>query len=154
MITDRFSASSIVLKQQQLWVTGGIKRPFTPLNSTEIVTLNQPNSIQGPELPFTIYGHTMVQIDPKTILIIGGYQNHDISRKTWFVDLSIGFEIKKGPSLYFARSFHSCSKMIINGKVFIVVAGGGIKGSLQRPKRVELLDSTLPEKGWFFGMHF
>ena len=149
MITNRSYASSIVLKQkEQLWVTGGISKSHTTLNSTEFVKSDQPNTVQGPELPFTISGHTMVQIDSKSILIIGGWQNGCISNKTWFVDLSNGFEIKDGPPLNHARAFHSCSKIILNGKVFIVVASG------HGYKSVEILDSTLPEKGWFFGMHF
>ena len=168
MITDRVDASSIVLKQQQqLWVTGGWKasengfEPAESLNSTEYVSWDQPNTVQGPKLPFTIYGHTMVEIDLKSILIIGGgRQNNDwsdrpSSNKTWFVDLSNGFEIKEGPSLNHARARHSCSKMTINGKVFIVVAGG-VASTIGRPqirKTVEILDSTSPEKGWIFGMY-
>ena len=160
MITNRFYASSVLLKQQQqLWVTGGqtVKKDSlnaTTLNSTEFVKLDQPNSVQGPDLPFTILGHTMVQINPKSILIIGGYQNGDISNKTWFVDLSNGFEIKEGPPLQHARVGHSCSKIIIKGKVFIVVAGGiQIPPSSIQIHAVEILDSTSPKNAWTFGMH-
>ena len=96
----------------------------------------------------------MVQINPKSILIIGGYQNGDISNKTWFVDLSNGFEIKEGPPLQHARVGHSCSKMIIKGKVFIVVAGGiQIPPSSIQIHAVEILDSTSPKNAWTFGMH-
>ena len=169
--TDRFKASSIVLKQQEcLWVTGGrtiFGNQFCNANglcSTEFVTSNPPNTVQGPKLPFTIFGHTMVQVDSKLILIIGGCQNGEVSNKTWFVDLSNDFEIKEGPPLIFARAGHSCSRMRINGKLFIVVTSPKVWSSSSDHfgkittssigEHVEILDSTALGQGWMIGPSF
>ena len=50
----------------------------------------------GPDLPFVISDHTMIQIDSKTIYIIGGHQNGKVSNKTWIADPTNDFQIKEG----------------------------------------------------------
>ena len=52
--------------------------------------------------------------------------------------------MREGPNLNIARCGHSCNKMIINDKVFIIVAGGFFEDS------VELLD-PMSDQGWIFG---
>merc|ERR1712020_649587 len=96
------------------------------LKSTEMISLDQP-PVPGPDLPFTVAYHSMVLVDPTTIYLIGGGQNDQISEysnKTWIIDPTNNFQIKVGPSLNFARKNHSCSKMKIEGRIFLVVAGG------------------------------
>ena len=53
-----------------LWITGG-EDGANYLKSTEFVFVNQP-PIEGPDLPFAISGHCMVQVDARTIFIVGG----------------------------------------------------------------------------------
>ena len=74
MLEERIEAASVVLNQKMLWITGGYLK-----NSTEFISLEQQSAVQGPDLPFSgIFGHEMLQVDPKTIYIIGGNQgtNH------------------------------------------------------------------------------
>ena len=75
------------------------------------------------------------------------------SKKTWIVDPTNGFEIKEGPSLNVARASHCCGKMVVDGKVILVVVGG--KGELGcdhgELDSVELLDPSSMEEGWKFG---
>ena len=99
----------------------------------------------------------MVQIDSKTVYIIGGMQNGKVSNKTWIVDPTNDFQIKEGPSLNEARDSHSSAKMKINGKLYIVVAGGmncgsstPVPGGFEK-KSVELLDTTSPDQFWEMG---
>ena len=54
--------------------------------------------------------------------------------------------MREGPNLNIARCGHSCNKMIINEKVFIIVAGGFFEDS------VELLD-PMSDQGWIFGKY-
>ena len=99
----------------------------------------------------------MVQIDSKTVYIIGGHQNGKVSNKTWIVDPTNDFQIKEGPSLNEARQSHSSARMKIKGKIFIVVAGGNDCGSSipvpggHHKKSVELLDTTSPNQVWEMG---
>ena len=128
-------ASSIVLNQKTLWVTGG--ELF--VDSTEFVSVDAP-TIKGPKFPLHImnmklHGHTMVQIDPKTIYVIGG-GNDSNQKNTWIVDPNNVDErrrliLQKGPKMNHMRMHHCSSKMKIDDKVILVVVGGSchLKGS-------------------------
>ena len=156
----RFYASSIVLNQTKLWITGGRKDVHdggciwhsVSKNSTEFISLDQP-PYPGPELPFKIDGHCMVQVCSNTIYIIGGIQDGKKSTHTWIVDPTNNFNIKSGPPLNRARLGHSCNKMKLNGKYFLVVAGGLQEKEMNTNCSVELLDTTSPDKGWILGTY-
>lgn len=119
------------------------------LSSTEFIKLNQA-SIKGPELPFTISCHSMIQYDENSIYIIGGLQDDSFSNQTWIIDPSNNFNLREGPPLNERRYYHSCGKMEINGKVILVVAGGGggFGGYLDS---VELMDPA-SDQGWISGI--
>merc|ERR1712020_491898 len=133
MIEKRVGAASVVLDQRTLWIVGGWNGGRTVTNtidingihsSTEFIKLGQP-SVKGPDLPFTICGHSIIQYDEKSIYIIGGEQNDSFySNKTWIVDPTNDFQITEGPSLNNGRAYHSCAKMTLNGRTILVVAGG------------------------------
>jgi len=154
MLEKRFGAAGVVFNDSTLWITGG-EDSGNYLKSTEFVFVNQP-PIEGPNLPFAISGHCMVQTDPNTLFIIGGSLSSSksspvhTSTKTWTVDPET-FHIQPGPPLNVARSGHSCAKMILKDKVYLVVAGGYDEyrwmGALDS---VEILDPT-SKKGWVFG---
>ena len=167
VLERRRDASSIVLNETTIWVTGGhasqnqdyifeylSDRFPTAKNTTEFIKYDEP-SVKGPELPFKIFGHTMVKVDSETVYIIGGFskRGHWVEEcdRTWVVDLS-NFDIKPGPSLNEGRSEHSSSTMKINGKLFIVVAGGRTDNEYGfQLNSVELLDTEFPQKGWIMG---
>ena len=75
-IEGRTSASSVVLNQSRLWVTGGLY-DRNKLNTSQFLSLDQPPE-KGPDLPFTLVGHCMVQVDSETIYLMGGFQNHGV----------------------------------------------------------------------------
>ena len=150
MMIPRSCMSSVILNESKIWITGGWSNNDGSLKSTEIISLNQP-PVLGPDLPFTVCGHSMVLVDPTTIYLIGGEQDYQRSNKTWIIDPTNDFEIKVGPCLNIARSLHSCSKMRIEGRIFVVVAGGFNK-NYEALNSVELLDTTCPDQGWNIGM--
>ena len=93
----------------------------------------------------------MVQIDSNTVYIIGGNQDGLNSRKTWIVKNPMEkFEIKEGPPLNESRIMHSCGLMEINGRIFIVVAGG--HSNEDSMNSVELLDTSSSGQSWRMGM--
>ena len=123
LLEPRNYASSIVLNQKTLWLTGGIGK-----SSTEFVSVDEP-TIKGPNFPFNIYGHAMVQIDQKTIYVIGGHHNHKDQKKTWIVDPNNVDEsdqliLQKGPKMKHRRVYHCSSKMKLGEKVILVTVGG------------------------------
>ena len=151
MIVPRLNATSVVLNKSKIWVTGGVDPNHlqTTEKSTEIISLNEP-PVLGPDLPFIAYNHSMILVNTKTIYLIGGIQGNSQDGKTWIIDPTNDFQIKEGPSLNFARSNHSCSKMRIEGRIFLVVAGGWDDN--RTLDSVELLDTTCPDQGWKMGM--
>ena len=58
MMIPRRDMSTIVLSESKIWVTGGTHDNGNYLNTTEIISLDQP-SIPGPDLPFT-YGLSLI----------------------------------------------------------------------------------------------
>ena len=102
----------------------------------------------------------MIRFDENCIYIIGGFQNDSVSRKTWIVNLKnfssenggkFEFEIKEGPSLNIERKEHSSGKMEIDGKIYLIAAGG-INEAHSYLDSVEILD-PLDDKGWKLGMN-
>ena len=145
LLENRPNASSVVLDDSKIWITGG----FHTRKTTEFFSLDQ-ETINGPELPITISGHCMVQVDAQTIYIIGGDEGNlvNIGRNlTWKVDPTNNFKMEPGPSLIEGRREHACATMQVNGRIFIVAAGGRKKSS------VELLDTSSPEEGWKLGAY-
>ena len=88
----------------------------------------------------------MVKLDDFTIFIIGGDQNGSRSNKTWIVkNPDKKFQIQEGPTMNSIRYWHTCGKMILNGKIIIVVTGGYYLDS------VELLDVSSKNQCWILG---
>ena len=144
LANGRVYASSIKLDQSTLWITGGFDSNTNHLKSTENVAVS--GSTSGVNLPFTVWGHCMVQFQPDAILLIGGTKNGiAYSDKTWIIDPTSGFNITAGPSLKQGRIHHSCGKMKDDfGNVLVIVAGGEGMDS------VEVLNTTLM-KEWVKG---
>ena len=76
--------------------------------------------------------------------------NSNITNKTWIVDPTKNYSIRSGQSLNEARYAHSCTKMKIQGKIFLVVAGGANEND-DSLDSVELLDTEFPDEGWTIG---
>ena len=145
MIEKRSGAASVALDQSTLWIVGGFNG--NDLSSTEFIKLGQLFqsklifSAKGPDLPFRISGHSMIQYDEKSIYIIGGFQNDRRTNKTWIVDPTNEFQIKEGPSLIKGRYGHGCAKMTLNGRTILVVAGG-VDEDWKTLDSVEILDPS------------
>ena len=147
MLQKRFKSSSVVFHESTLWIIGG-SNGLNSLYSTEFLSLNQP-PFEGPDLPFCIHDHCVIQYDPNRIFLIGGMLNNSISEKTWIIDPRNGFCLRKGPTLNVARSGHSCTLMKFKDKNLIIVAGGTSHGSKYLDS-VEILDPKSSE-GWILG---
>ena len=147
-IEGRNYASSVVLNQSRLWVTGGQDDRMNTLNTSQFLSFDQPPE-KGPDLPFAVTCHCMVQVDSETIYLIGGFQNGEKSNKTWIINPKKNFQIREGPSMLQPRTYHACATMEIKNKVFIIV----IDNHWEIPISIEILDTSLPSNNWKFGMY-
>ena len=149
-IEGRNYASSVVLNQSRLWVTGGFTIEYwNRLNTSQFLSLDQPPE-KGPDLPFAVSCHCMVQVDSETIYLIGGFQNGEKSNKTWIINPKKNFQIREGPTMLETRIGHACTTMKVNNKVFIIVVGNADN---RQCRTIEILDTTLPSNNWKFGMY-
>ena len=87
----------------------------------------------------------MVQTDRSTIFVIGGRQDYYVSNQVWIVNPEKEFQIIQSENLKIAREGSCCGKMIINGTMIVVVAGGWGEDS------VEILINPRANKIWQFG---
>ena len=95
----RTYASYVKLDNSTIWITGGQDSMYQALSSTEFVTVN--GSKAGPNLPFAIQEHCMVQYKEDAILLIGGSRYYSPSKETWIIDLAslITFSVYGKPNL-------------------------------------------------------
>jgi len=95
---------SAILPNGNLWVTGGYNVNYH-LSSTDIIDQDF-NVKQGPELPFTVSDHCIVNWNISHMLLTGG-DGGSFRRNTWYFDLQN--EIwTPGPSMNYGRYKHGC----------------------------------------------
>ena len=122
-----------ILKNFTVWIVGGWDG-YQDLDTTEFIAQDF-SSNQGPKLPFSIKDHGTIRFHGNFVLIFGGIQNGLRSNCSWIANPLSGSKIKPGPNLNFIRHQHSCGKFKLNGKLYVIVAGG-------RNENDEVLDTT------------
>ena len=123
MSIERWFASSIVLDDKILWVTGGYgSYGCGILASTSYVTVT--GSMPGPDLPIGLYRHAMIAINSSCSMVIGGYSNYGYAL-TYFYDHNEG-EWNTGPSLIQGRFWHAAGIVTdeVTDEHFVAVTGG------------------------------
>ena len=141
------SAASVILESHsKLWITGCQSRSsLMATKTTTFISLDQ-IPVEGPNLPFRVMDHCMVQVDEKNIYLIGGLQNGTYSNKTWIIDPTNNFDIKEGPTMNYPKYNGSCATMTLNQEVYIVVFGAdiGVTG-IQNEATMEILNTSSPD---------
>jgi hypothetical protein len=136
--SERAYAAAAQLQDGKLLVTGGYDGSDY-LSSAEVLTEEGwENNI--PSLPVTIWGHCMVTVNSTTVMAIGGYQNGQISGKTFYFTFGEESWIA-GPELKDKRVGYSCGKIRRNKEsqeMSIIVAAGW--GGSSYFSSVEILD--------------
>ena len=89
--------SGVILNQEKLYINGRGK-------TSTLISLDHASAIKGPDLPFSIQGHSMIQVDENIIYMIGGWRKFEkytlaVSKKTWIINLNNNFELLDGPLL-------------------------------------------------------
>ena len=123
----RYSAASIVINDNTLWVTGGNSNNGL-LASTEYVKMT--GTMPGPDLPMVLWFHAMVAINSTCSMVIGGLSNVSSVTSTFFYDRIEG-EWITGPSLMEGRRYHAAGIVTDEGtgEHFVAVTGSWGFGS-------------------------
>jgi hypothetical protein len=140
MNSVRDYAAAAQLKDGKLFVTGGYDVSGSTLNSAEMLAKGGWES-NIPSLPVTIHCHCMVTVNSTTVMVIGGIQNDQCSRKTFY--FTFGAESwTEGPELKNKRRYHSCGKITRDkhSQEMSIIAAGGSDGFFSYLSSVEILD--------------
>jgi hypothetical protein len=83
-----------------------------------------------PDLPTTVHRHCMVKISSSIVMVIGGFQDEQMSRKTFILDTRENVW-KEGPSLLQERAYLGCGQIrsAKNSSEFSIIAAGGYNGA-------------------------
>jgi hypothetical protein len=83
-----------------------------------------------PDLPTTVDHHCMVKVSSSIVMVIGGVQNGQTSKKTFLLDTKENVW-KEGPSLLKERAYLSCGliRSIKNSSEFSIIVTGGLYGA-------------------------
>ncbi len=149
MSLARMGPASIVIDNgKSLWVTGGSDQLHSTFSSSEIVQVDPPIVMPGPDLPLELTLHCIVKLRNGTYLLIGGcklvylcfavslahlcltvnsQELGHVSRYTWSYKDFGSKQWTPGPDLVRARMSHSCG--VIQDKYepeksIVVVTGG------------------------------
>jgi N-acetylneuraminic acid mutarotase len=136
MRSVRDRAAVAQLQDGKLLVTGGLLNDYvilttglsessTPLSSAEMLT-EEGWKVNIPSLPVTFAGHCMVTVNSTTVMVIGGWQGHFYSGKTFYLNIREE-RWTEGPELKKERFFHTCGKIKRDKEsqeMTIIVAGG------------------------------
>ena len=138
----------------------------------ELISING-HIEHGPELPFTIYEHSMVKVTDNAVYMIGGcgqmkpeIPNGRFGGTTWKINPTDNFKIIEGPSLSSRRNIlwpkPACGQMKISGRTFLVAYGhwnwpefsNSFKMDSVDGNSLKLLDISLPDQNWIDGMKY
>ena len=102
----------------KLWLTG-----LDYLDYTEFVSLSGDVSPAHLMPSKNQHSHCLVKTSESTVMMIGGSQDSEIARKTYFLDVLTG-DWTDGPDMIKARSGHGCGLFDVDGMKYVIVVGG------------------------------
>ena len=138
----RHLASSTVI-QDYLWVTGGVGKNSTRLDTTEKVHLN--GTVEpGINLPFALWGHCMVQHQNK-VYILGGFEGKGRRKDVLKFLPEMGFNHSVVQPMIHSRGDFACgifnSKLHSNRPIMVAIGGSSSETG-------EFWDFTNQEATW------
>ncbi len=140
----RANPATVVLKNGDILVAGGLIATGTPTATTEIFNLTKSVWKPGPTMQSARVGHTATLLGDGTILIAGGETGRGATASAELLNASAGFSAPL-PSMSFAREAHAAI-LLQNGKV-LVTGGSDFAGSTWF--QAELYDPS--RHGWLPG---
>ena len=143
-----FGGVGSVVIDGHMVLSGGSSGPFgDDLNSMEMVQPGAESKDLPIQLPVGLLGHCMVSLNSTSFMIIGGSTNGPESAKSYVINVESKV-IESGPELMHARDVHACSEIEIDGKQYIIIAGGSFQIDQKVLSSTELLDRYDFSQGW------
>ena len=117
MDTERWYAASVLMDNNEWWITGGSPISANPYSSTLIFKdgLFSP----GPDLPSPLYFHCLLTINSTHAFLAGGLDGHARQQKAYMFEWTSGTWTTLADMKY-ARDSHCCG---LAGKNIVVVGG-------------------------------
>ena len=138
VITDKLAGTNV----NRLFVTGGTRDigPASIETTTEFVLQDQTATIRGPDLPMALTFHCLIQVNSSTSMLIGGSSNniHKSDKAFYYNAKPMSWELV-GSRLRQGRFFHSCGKVLKDGKHVIVAAGGYVDNEKRGSRSTEII---------------
>ena len=129
-------------------LVGGIVSGHS-VNTDKVEMVSLIENKELPPLPKKVHGHCVVKLEDTKIMLIGGYDNNENSGETYIYD----FETEVwnlGHSLINGRTGHTCARIEVGNKPYIVVVGGYFHSFASKTNTVEVLD-LVANQGWIQG---
>ena len=124
MNSIRVDAAAAKLQNDTLLVTGGTDS-LADLSSADMLTQERWET-KIPSLPVIISDHCMVTVNSTTVMVVGGWQNEQLSNQTFY--FTFGEQRwTQGLELKHKRRLHSCGRIRRDKdsqEMSIIVAGG------------------------------
>ena len=133
MVKKREKASSVLLGNSKLFITGGQERaPKFEHNSSEIFSNGSFKESINLELP--VSDHCMVYLkNANKVMVLGGTSDGNKLKETWIIDFENGepHDVTKGPDMLHKRTEFGCTTLIKDEKDMVIVSGGRGDGNLK-----------------------
>ena len=129
MNEPRDKAASVLLNETTLWIMGGLTGSG-PLSSTELIKLDEANSVNGPALPTKLFESCAVKYNDSHIYLTGGQDAEEAggyTSRVWIYKPIIdagNSSWTEGPRMNIHRGDHGCTVLHYGQTSWIVVAGG------------------------------
>jgi hypothetical protein len=116
-------------------------------STSSVVYFSEETWKELPDLPTQLTDHCMVKVSSSIVMVIGGIQDEEVSKKTFLLDTKENVW-KNGPSLQQERGYLSCGliRSAKNSSEFSIIAVGGRLNDGPRFSTTEVLDQ--PNGEW------
>ncbi len=147
MNSVRSYAAAVQLPDGKILVTGGYNGSLDHSSAEMLTEEGWESNI--PSLPVAIAQHCMVAVNSTTVMVLGGFQNYQVSGRTFYFTPEKG-SWSQGPNLKYMRRRHSCGRVRRDkeSQAMSIIVAGGSDNSFYLSS-VEILDESSHE--WWTG---
>ncbi len=125
----KYPASVALQQENKLWILGGNvfteKGELKEKTKTSVYILPNGETQPGPDLPYGVVGHCVIQMTSNQFLLTGGsLANWQITSGVWLYDFDLGKWTKEN-DMTTGRDGHACGTITDDQEnIFAIVAGG------------------------------
>ena len=122
----RRGASSVVVKENIIWVSGGVGDDRSPLSSTDLIHSNDPDFLKAVDLPRNMSSHCSATFNETYVFIAGNFQDGAENGAYLVNTMSEPYAFTQLPNMSYGHYGAACGTIKHHNETKLVVAGGGI----------------------------